>query len=49
MNTKDLLTSILFCLLIWFAFLACVWPASEDYTDTGVGCIDDCVEVADNH
>jgi len=40
------LFALLLNFLIWFAFLYAVWPHS-DYTDSGVGCVNDCLEIQD--
>jgi len=45
MNPLTLILGLAFSSLLWWGFLWAVWPSVEDYTDTGVGCIDDCLEV----
>lgn len=46
MNTKTLTLSSIFCLCLWWGFFSLLSFsfAQEDFTDSGVGCIDDCLE-----
>jgi len=40
---------VLVSLAVWGVLIAAVWPSPEpnDGTDTGVGCLDDCLEPMD--
>lgn len=43
----DLIAGALLVLLFWIwasLFIIAFTPADEDYTDTGVQCVDDCLE-----
>mgnify|MGYP001557871155 CR=1 FL=1 len=42
-----LLFALVFNCLIWFAFLYAAWPTQQDFTDSGVGCINNCLEIQD--
>jgi hypothetical protein len=35
------------CILPWFLIAALFTPSFEDFTDSGVGCTDDCLEPAE--
>lgn len=46
---KTISLAVFVTAFLWYGFMLLVWPELPpvDFTDTGVGCIDDCLEVAE--
>lgn len=44
-HAQNILLGVIFSLLLWSLFLTSA--VSPDFTDTGVGCVSDCLEPAE--